>query len=73
MDENKKTIEDLAKKNTDLTTQLNAANAKLASDKSVSDNMKSLVVTMCASGSEGVKNSPPCIALGQQNQGQQQH
>ncbi len=70
MDENKKTIEDLTKKNTDLTTQLNAANAKLASDKSVSDNMKSLVVTMCASGSEGVKNSPPCIALGQQNQNQ---
>lgn len=72
MDENKKTIEDLTKKNTDLTTQLNAANAKLASDKSVSDNMKSLVITMCAGGSKEVKESSPCIALGQQNQGQQQ-
>lgn len=67
MDENKKTIEDLTKKNTDLTTQLNAANAKLASDKSVSDNMKSLVVTMC--GEEPYKSkSSVCIA---QNQGQQ--
>ena len=70
MDENKKTIEDLTKKNTDLTTQLNAANAKLASDKSVSDNMKSLVITMCAGGSKEVKESSPCIALGQQNQSQ---
>ena len=74
MDENKKTIEDLTKKNTDLTTQLNAANAKLASDKSVSDNMKSLVVTMC--GEEPYKSkSSVCIAQnqGQQNQSQQPH
>ena len=71
MDENKKTIEDLTKKNTDLTTQLNAANAKLASDKSVSDNMKSLVITMCTK--PDFKESAACTAQnqGQQNQGQQ--
>lgn len=70
MDENKKTIEDLTKKNTDLTTQLNAANAKLASDKSVSDNMKSLVVTMCAEEPFKSKSSV-CISQNQP-QGPQQ-
>lgn len=69
MDENKKTIEDLTKKNTDLTTQLNAANAKLASDKSVSDNMKSLVTTLCTK--EDYKSSSACISQNQP-QGQQQ-
>ena len=55
-EDNQKTIDDLNKKNNDLTksntdlqNQLKAANDKLASDKSVSENMKSLLTAMCTS------------------------
>ncbi len=55
-EDNQKTIDDLNKKNNDLTksntdlqNQLKAANDKLASDKSVSDNMKSMLNAMCTS------------------------
>lgn len=63
IENNKKTIDDLNKKNGDLTNQLTAAQNKLASDTSVSDNMKSLITTMCAAGAP-YNTSSACVAQG---------
>lgn len=64
IENNKKTIDDLNKRNSDLTNQLTAAQNKLTADTSVSDNMKSLVTTMCAAGAP-YNTSSACVALGQ--------
>lgn len=60
LDENKKSIDDLTKRNTDLNNQLKSAQDKLASDKQVSDSMKSLVITLCDSN-DNIKKSSTCV------------
>ncbi|MDO4271449.1 MAG: hypothetical protein Q4C83_00480 [Candidatus Saccharibacteria bacterium] len=47
IEENNQTITNLNKEKTDLQTKLDAANNKLTSDTQVSENMKSLITTLC--------------------------
>lgn len=49
VNDNKKTINDLNTKNATLTKQAADANKKLTADKTVSDQIKQLVITMCTS------------------------
>ena len=70
LDEKQKNIDDQNKKIADLTKQNGDFQNKINSDKAISDNMHSLVVTLCAK--DDMRGSAPCVQLNSQQQPQPQ-
>ena len=64
LDEKQKNIDDQNKKIADLTKQNGDFQNKINSDKAISDNMHSLVVTLCAK--DDMRGSAPCVQLNSQ-------
>ena len=67
LDEKQKNIDDQNKKIADLTKQNGDFQNKINSDKTISDNMHSLAVTLCASN-PSIAGSAPCVQLNSQQQ-----
>lgn len=63
IDDKQKSIDDQNKKITDLNKQVSDLQNKVNSDKTVSDNMKSLVTTLCTN--DQFKASSACVSNGQ--------